>query len=120
MAELSLFGKFYKIDEPLFYKRYHPQRSIEVYEDRYKRMAWFHPDLDEDELPYSCYFMYWRQVFHFFKIIFCAPINLKNKVFCYVHIATWIKEHRKKLVAEILLLIANNPLLVKRQTPTYD
>lgn len=111
LAELSLFGKFYKIDEPLFYKRYHQERSIEVYQDRYKRMAWFYPHIDENQLPYSCYFMYWRQVFHFLRIISRAPISLKNKLFCYAHIITWLKDRRKKLVIEIFLLIGKNPLL---------
>ena len=114
LAELSLFGRFYKIDEPLFYKRYHPQRSIEVYQDRYKRMAWFHPDINENQLPYSCYFMYWRQVLHFLRIIFRAPINLKNKVFCYAHMITWLKYNRNKLVTEMVLLVTKNPLLTQK------
>ena len=111
LAELGLQGKFHKIDEPLFYKRYHQERSIEVYRDRYKRMAWFHPHIDENNLPYSCYFMYRRQVFHFLTIISRAPIDFKNKVFCYSYIFTWSKKSRKKLVTEILMLISQNPLL---------
>lgn len=110
LAELGLQGKFYKIDEPLFYKRYHKGRSIEVYLDRYKRMAWFDPTIDENNLPYSCYFMYWRQVFHFITIISRAPIDLKNKIFCYSYIFRWLTKSRKKLVTEILMLISQNPL----------
>ena len=108
------FGKFYKIDETLFYKRYHPGRSIEVYEDRYKRMAWFHPHIDENDLPWSCYFMYWRQVLHFWSIIFLAPIDFKNKLFCYLHTITWLNNRRKKLFTEILFLVIHNPLLAKK------
>lgn len=114
LIQLSLFGKFYKINKPLFYKRYHPQRSIEVYRDRYKRMAWFDPSIDENNLPYFCYFMYWRQVFHFINIVSRAPIDFKNKIFCYLHIFTWIRKSRKKLVTELLILISQNPLLNKK------
>lgn len=110
LVELGLWGKFYQIDEILFYKRYHPGRSIEVYEDRYRRMAWFHPDLDENNLPYSCYFMYWRQVFHLISIIWRDPIDLKNKLLCYAHVVVWVKRGRKRFITEIKLLIANNPL----------
>jgi len=111
LSELGLYGKFYQIDEPLFYKRYHQERSIEVYGDRYKRMAWFDPKIDENKLPYSCYFMYWRQVFHFISIVNRAPINLKNKILCYFHILTWLTKSRKKLITETLFLINKNPLI---------
>lgn len=111
LADLSLRGKFYKINQPLFYKRYHPGRSIEVYEDRYKRMAWFDPKLDENNLPYYCYFMYWRQVLHFCTIVAVAPVNLPNKIFCYIHLMKWLRFRRKKLINEIIILIMKNPLL---------
>ena len=114
LAELSLQGRFYKINEPLFYKRYHPQRSIEVYSDRYKRMAWFHPEINEDRLPYFCYFMYWRQVFHLMRIVCRAPLDWKNRLFCYRHIVVWMRKSREKLAAEILILIAENPWLTRR------
>lgn len=115
LAELSLYGKFYKIDEPLFYKRYHQQRSIEVYRDRYKRMAWFHPEIDENHLPYFCYFMYWRQVFHFIRIVNRASVNLINKFLCYGRILVWVRKSREKLIAEILILIVENPWLKNRR-----
>ena len=111
LAELSLYGKFYKIDEPLFYKRYHQKRSIEVYRDRYKRMAWFYPEIDENRLPYFCYFMYWRQIFHLILIVYRAPMNLKNRFLCYSRILIWMRRSREKLIAEILILIAENPWL---------
>ena len=111
LAELSLWGKFYKIDELLFYKRYHQERSIAVYSDRYKRMAWFLPEIDEDDLPYFCYFMYWRQIFHLINIIYRAPIDLPNKCFCYGRVLGWAKNIREKLITETLLLITENPLL---------
>ncbi|MCC0176765.1 glycosyltransferase [Waterburya agarophytonicola K14] len=111
LAQLSLFGKFYKIDEPLFYKRYHQERSIELYSDRYQRMAWFHPEIDENNLPYFCYFMYWRQIFHLLSIIYRSPINLKNKLFCYSRVVGWAKNIREKLITEVLILITKNPWL---------
>lgn len=111
LADLSLRGKFYKINQPLFYKRYHPERSIEVYEDRYQRMAWFDPQINESNLPYSCYFMYWRQVFHFYSIVTRAPINIHHKIICYLHLIKWLRYRRKKLINEIMILIIKNPLI---------
>ena len=118
LSDLGLYGKFYQIHEPLFYKRYHQGRSIEVYSDRYKRMAWFDPNIDENKLPYSCYFMYWRQVFHFISIVARAPIDLNNKILCYSHIFTWSIKNKKKLITELFILIDKNPIFNRKYSHT--
>ena len=44
LAELALYGRFYKVSECLFFRRAHPLQSTAVSPDRRSRTVWFDPE----------------------------------------------------------------------------
>jgi glycosyltransferase involved in cell wall biosynthesis len=97
LAELSLYGRFYEIPEPLFFKRYHPQNS---YVNMRTRMAWFDPSLKGRFV-----FPYWMQFFDYLRTISRVPLPWSEKVRCYAHMIRWFWDHRKNLAGDIVLPI---------------
>ncbi|GAB4578970.1 MAG: glycosyltransferase family 2 protein [Anaerolineales bacterium] len=92
LCELSLHGKFYQIPEFLFYKRYHAGMSTQVFPDYRERMVWFDPDFKKKgkvAMPH------WNQFFHYLRIIRRAPINLGEKLRCYLHMVRWLFLYRR-------------------------
>jgi hypothetical protein len=97
VAELGLYGKFFEIQEPLFFKRYHSQN---VYVDMRARMAWFNPALKG-----KIVFPYWMQFFDYLSVIARVPISVAEKIHCYLYMVRWFMEHLKKLAGDIFLAV---------------
>jgi len=92
LCELSLHGKFHQIPELLFYKRYHAGMSTRVFQDYRERMAWFDPDYKTKgkiALPH------WLQFFHYVRVIRRAPISLREKLHCSLHMVRWLFLYRR-------------------------
>jgi glycosyltransferase involved in cell wall biosynthesis len=85
LAEISLYGKYYQVLEPLFYKRIHPNMSTLVFPDWYGRMAWFIPGFKNQIV-----FPHWLQFFHYMKAIVGAPISITEKIKCYRYMLQWV------------------------------
>ena len=64
IAELSLYGPFYEIPEPLFLHRIHKTSSVVVSPSRYERAVWFDPSKQG-----KLVFPYWRQFGELFATI---------------------------------------------------
>lgn len=97
LCELSLYGQFFEIQEPLFYKRYHPQN---MYVNMRARMAWFNPAFKGKVV-----FPFWMQFFDYLGTINRVPISLTEKFRCYGYMIHWIREHGRNLVGDIILAI---------------
>jgi glycosyltransferase involved in cell wall biosynthesis len=104
LCQLSLFGKFFFVDEILFYKRIHPQMSTQVYKDWRERMAWF-GDVSDKQITLP----QWMQFIHYLSIIFRAPISVSEKIKCYAHMFTvWmIQSSRWRSLGKDILLAAH-------------
>jgi hypothetical protein len=92
LSELSLYGKFYQISEPLFYKRLHANASLGL-ADLYLRMPWHKPELTEALKNPSLFqeidqfLLFYRLYFaHCCRIISRAPINFQERVYCFLHV----------------------------------
>jgi glycosyltransferase involved in cell wall biosynthesis len=83
LCEIGLYGKFYRIPEPLFYQRFHAEMSTEVYPDLIDRMAWFNPS-DQEKINHDLE-MAWVQLRHYFRIISRAPLTMSERAYCYWH-----------------------------------
>jgi hypothetical protein len=95
LAELSLHGRFYEIDEYLFIQRQRsPQR---MFPNRRSRMAWFDPAKKNQTV-----FPEWRVFFEFCNTIRRAPLSLNESLNCYLLTASWMLKKRKRLVKDIL------------------
>ncbi len=109
LCQLSLYGKFYLVDEVLFYKRIHPQMSTQVYKDWRERMAWFGQVSDQQiTLPQ------WMQFIHFMSIISRAPVSFGEKFKCYAHMLTvWmIQSSRWRSLGKDILLAMHKLWLI--------
>ena len=78
MCELSLYGQFYEIQEPLFFKRFHQGN---IYQDWRTRMAWFDPNING-----KIVFPFWRQFIDYLRTIRRVPISKYEKFRCYLYI----------------------------------
>jgi glycosyltransferase involved in cell wall biosynthesis len=93
LAELSLYGKFHEIPEPLFYKRYHPGNE---YIDWRARMAWFNPTLKG-----KIVFPNWVQFFDYLVTINRAPLSWPEKARCYAVMFRWLQRHGRYMAGDL-------------------
>lgn len=97
LCELSLYGQFFEIQEPLFYKRYHPKN---MYVNMRSRMAWFNPALKGKVV-----FPYWLQLLDYLQTINRVPISSYDKWRCYSFMLGWLLKHAKNLVGDVILAL---------------
>lgn len=97
LCELSLYGKFYEIPEPLFFKRYHQKN---MYIDWRARMAWFNPALKGKAV-----FPYWMQFFDYLVTINRVPINWFDKLMCYLYMGYWLLINGKRMVKDLSVAV---------------
>ena len=96
LAELSLYGRFYQIQEPLFCKRYHLGN---IYLDYRSRMEWYKPDLTTNVV-----FPNWLEFHDYFSVIQRAPLSLPDKLQCYVYIlGPWLFSNGKRMLKDIYI-----------------
>ena len=100
LAHMSLYGPFYQIPEFLFFKRTHPETSINVFPDWYERMAWF-----GEEYRNRMNMPHWQQERHYFECITLSEISAKDKCYCYVFMfkRLFIQGRCRGLVKDLLL-----------------
>ena len=97
LCELSLYGRFYEIPEPLFYKRYHPKN---MYKDWRARMAWFNPGLKGKTV-----FPYWMQFFDYLTTIQRVPLSWLDKTMCYAFMIYWLGINGKRMAKDLLVAL---------------
>jgi glycosyltransferase involved in cell wall biosynthesis len=95
LCELSLYGLFYEVPEPLFYKRFHPKN---VYSDWRARMAWFNPALEG-----KITFPFWTQFFDYLETIRRVPSDPYVKLRCYLAMGRWLKKFGPKMGKDVLV-----------------
>jgi glycosyltransferase involved in cell wall biosynthesis len=95
LCELSLYGCFFEIQEPLFYKRYHPKN---IYVDMRARMAWFDPALRG-----KIVFPFWMQFFDYLTVINRVPLAWSEKARCYTFMLRWLRNHARNLAGDVFL-----------------
>lgn len=97
LCELSLYGKFYEIPEPLFYKRLHPRNQ---YIDWRARMAWFDPALKGQIV-----FPNWMQFCDYVTTIARVPLPPYSRLCCYGEMLRWLAKHGKYMAKDLLVAV---------------
>jgi glycosyltransferase involved in cell wall biosynthesis len=96
MCELSLYGRFHEIPEPLFYKRFHPGN---LYLDWRTRMAWFDIDFSG-----KIVFPFWTQFLDYFVTIGRVPLGGYDRLRCYLYmLGPWLWIYGRKMVKDLLV-----------------
>lgn len=86
LGELALLGQFYEVPEYLFFRRMHPQRSLETNTaDSREIVAWFDPRRKEKfTLPK------WRRFFEYINAVKRTPLNWSEKIACYMQLGYFV------------------------------
>ncbi len=100
LGELSLYGKFIEIREPLFYHRIHPDSSVRRNPMFRERAVWFDPSL-KNRLVLSA----WKQFFQMLIGINRAPIGMLNRIQCHWQAIRWFKWRWRWMFSELFLEI---------------
>jgi hypothetical protein len=69
LAELSFYGRFWKIPEPLFFRRAHKLQSTAIAPDRQSRTVWFDPSKKGKLI-----FPHFREFLEYLSVIHRSPI----------------------------------------------
>lgn len=96
MCELALYGRFHVVEEPLFFKRFHPGNT---YLDWRTRMAWFSKTYQG-----RIVFPFWMNFFDYLVTIRRVSIKPYDKLRCYLYIlCPWFFSHMKNLAKDIMV-----------------
>jgi glycosyltransferase involved in cell wall biosynthesis len=96
LGDLVLQGEFHEIPEYLFLRRDHALTSVRANPDWEDRAIWFNPTCKgKIQMPR------WRWFFEWMKYILLSPIDLFEKIRCFVELWDWEKWNRSEMFCEI-------------------
>jgi hypothetical protein len=107
LARLSLFGRFHKIDEYLFYSRRHEQQSMRQFghsvdvggNDYHAYAAWF-----DTAKKTKLTMPQWRILGEYCLAIWQTPTNFVAKIYCHFYAMWWIVKNRYHLVGDLIFV----------------
>lgn len=99
LGELALRGEIYRVAEPLFLRRDHPQQAWKVNPTRSMREAWFDPNRKG-----RITFPYWRLMLEHSRAVIRVPMGWCDRLRCIRLLGTWIRQHEGSLVRDLLLV----------------
>ncbi len=95
LCELALYGPFYEIAEPLFYKRYH---QANAYVDWRSRISWFNPTWKgRISIPH------WHQFFDFITTIQRVHLPSTERRRCYGTLAHWLALYGRRMIKDLIV-----------------
>lgn len=95
LAELSLYGPFAEVPEPLFIHRIHSDNSVQV--GRQARTAWF-----DTAAAGKLVFPNWRQFGELLRSIWRGPISMADRLVCLTAMGPWVKRRRRWLMRDLI------------------
>ena len=98
LGELSLYGKFREVRQPLFFHRMHAESSVRNFPVFRERAVWFNPNL-RGRLILSA----WRQFFQMIRAIFRAPIRIVTRLACSWQAIRWFKWRWRWMFKELFM-----------------
>jgi len=103
LAEMSLYGRLWEVDEFLFFEREHPQRSVRAYDarDPHRAVAWYDPK-QADRLIFPA----WRLLREYLAAVRRAPLPPGQRVRCLASIGQWSGRTRAALLRDLQIAAA--------------
>jgi glycosyltransferase involved in cell wall biosynthesis len=98
LGKLALLGQFCEIPEFLFLYRNHPQQSWQAYSTRHAVQAWYDP-----KKRAALTFPHWRLLREHLRAITTAPLNLYDRVRCYLCMGWWLRVNWRHLAKNLIL-----------------
>ena len=103
LAELSLMGRIYEIQEYLFFRREHPQAYSNVYgsitgiHDYRPQLSWW----GGNKKNFLLVLPRWMNCLEFFRSVNRAPLKFSERCLCYREIGRWLLKERKRMIFEL-------------------
>jgi glycosyltransferase involved in cell wall biosynthesis len=97
LAELLLLGKFYELDECLFFRRKHDQMSTKAHASNMKRAVWFDPT-NQNKILLTKH----RWLVEFLSSIKRVPLDTATKIKCYFETFKWSMFRAKGFAADLI------------------
>lgn len=94
LSQISLFGRFHRVPQYLFYLREHPERSVK--KELCLQQCWIDPDNQGKLILRQCkyFFAYLRAITH-------SPLTWSEKIGCYrVFIGAWFSRYWRHMGGE--------------------
>lgn len=97
LAELSMLGQFWEMDERLFFRRMHPEGSTFANVKRADSMAWWNPSVRQRvHLPN------WRLLTEHVRAVRNTPLTSRERRGCYASLArSWMAVYRGNMVGDV-------------------
>ncbi|MEB3293272.1 MAG: glycosyltransferase family A protein [Synechococcales bacterium] len=113
LVRVALFGRFYEVPEPLFFNREHPQRSSRVSSISSRGRTQMAQLLGIGPMPPTEWFdptkkgkltmPEWNLVKQYWISIGFAPLQLGDRLGCYLAFFYWLFRHIPKLMRDLLI-----------------
>ncbi len=101
LAELALYGRFYEVPKPLFFRRVHAATSTRLFSDWRSRMVLWDPSLAG-----RIVFPHWLQFADYVRTIRRTPMKLWPKMQCLGEMGLWLAIYGKGLIKDVLVAMA--------------
>jgi glycosyltransferase involved in cell wall biosynthesis len=100
LAELALYGPFYRIPEPLFFRREHSGRVTLQTPSRQDRLAIIRPGRQTRFV-----FPHFRQFWEYVAAVHRAPLKAGERARCYLEILRWIRNNSHRLLRDLRYVV---------------
>ena len=96
LVELALRGRFGRVDDVLFLRRQHADRSVSTYRTSRQRVSWFDPARVEDRFPA------WRIGRELIAAVHRAPLTASERMDCYRGLSVYVRHSWPALTKNVV------------------
>ncbi len=97
LGELILLGRFYEIQDVLFYKRHHPQQHWQVHKSSAEKQVWYDPRNRGKRTHRT-----WRLLQEHLRAIHKTSMSSSDRIRCYSSMLWWIRYNWRYLFKDIV------------------
>lgn len=101
LAELSLYGKYYRVSDYLFLHREHPHRTLNVFPSRFDRLPMYLVPENTGKLILP----HFAEFFEYLRCIRRAPLKFTERLACYWEMLRWVKDNRRRLKGDLVFVL---------------
>lgn len=100
LGELALAGKVFRVTDPLFFRRYHPEKSTLANETESELISWFDPTADRGFVPKE-----WKYLLTLVKAVLRWVPDIRERTRCIRLLAQiQFRQKRKFLIKEVIYM----------------
>ena len=101
LAEVSLYGKFYRVPDYLFMHREHEHRTLNVFPTRFDRLPLYLIPEQAGKLILP----YFAEFFEYLRCIRRVPLKFTERLACYVEMLRWVWDNRRRLTGDVMYVV---------------